>query len=167
MIAAKLFLCHFSALIKCLLYRALTSVFFLSSFWLILLNSTQPHTEAWFIPPHLIPSLFYFVFKACDVRLLFVGLSVSVQASPVHVPRSWCVPHVPDLVLVVFWFVLSFVFYFSFLLHGLTCLYLSCFLEVLDFEFWISLDINSLKLAFCFQPACITQHQQQLYLCCI
>lgn len=145
MIAAKLFLCHFSALIKCLLYRALTSVFFLSSFWLILLNSTQPHTEACF---------------------LFLK-SVSVQASPVHVPRSWCVPHVPDLVLVVFWFVLSFVFYFSFLLHGLTCLYLSCFLEVLDFEFWISLDINSLKLAFCFQPACITQHQQQLYLCCI
>lgn len=141
--------------------------FFPVFFWLLLLNSTQPYTEAWFITPHLIPLLFYFVFKACDVRLLFVSLSVSVQASPVHIPQSWCVPHVPDLVLVVFWFVPSFVFYFSFFLHALTCLYLSCSLEILDFEFWILLDIKSLKLAFCFQPACLTQRQQQLYLCCI
>lgn len=56
-----------------------------------------------------------------------------------HVPLSLCIP---DLLLVVFWFVLSFVPW-----AFLPSIWL-VLLAFLDSGFWISLDVSSLKLAF-------------------
>ena len=59
----------------------------------------QPHcpVPSISLPHPLVNSVF--VFK--PVLLLFVGSSVFIHASPVPVPRSSCVPVVPDLFLVV------------------------------------------------------------------